>query len=964
MSAVVAPQLSVSLLGNVSLRDGDGNPVSLTRTKALALLAFLCVEAGQWQFRDTLIAFLWPEQSEESGRNNLRVTLHHLRKRFGAHELLETSRTAVRIVDSPLIWLDVAQFMALSEAIDKHAHHSLAECPVCHANLHQLATLYHGDFLSGLYIDDCQPFAEWLFVWQERLQHMARKQLARLAEVELQRSDWGAAEQIARQELFIDSLNEMSHCHLIEALFRQGKLAEARQQYTICADALQAELGIPPAPETQALLERLGNQATALPQAAAQSSSVAETVVVRHNLQAQEAPFFGREEELALLTERLEARDYRLLTIAGPGGVGKSRLARQAGRQVLNAFRDGVFYVPCAGIDSVAEVPHTIAETIGLSLATSLGTPAQQLIGALRSREMLLIIDNIEHIMEIADLLLEIIRQCPSMVLLVTSREQINAQAEDLFPLAGLPYPWDPFEPGAAASAGVRLFGDRAHRLNKQFWLNEDTLPGVVRLCILVEGFPLALELAATWIRDYTVDEIVQIVTADLANLQADLRDLPARHRNLKAIFDYSWQLLGADAQTLLAQLSVFRAGFARTAALAVTGCSPLAFNQLIYKSFLRPEGDGRFSLHELIRQFAERELKQDPTLHQAVAEKHGRYYLELLLAKGEQIVTAAGSALADQLMSDIENIRAAWQNAISRQDAALLYDVCNDFVLFHRYVGHDVMGAELVRQALALDSRHLGPPLREWYRPYLQVHLLDLAWQSTGPEKFAAITAEIEAALQKLNSAQEPIVETQLYLLQSEYKRRAEHGQKPVLTIYEKGLALGRQHGLPQLVARLHNHAGMVNVGIGRFQAGVDHLQQARAIYEQMDNHYDLALLQSRISYASLGLYRIHDVLASNEAAEALLTQSGRHAQLADVHENLGLTYVACGALALAKRHAERARQQYHRAGDRLGESFSLSLYGHVLLHEGDLGRATDHFEHLAASFPAGIIQRLQRVD
>jgi len=259
---------------------------------------------------------------------------------------------------------------------------------------------------------------------------------------------------------------------------------------------------------------------------------------------------------------------------------------------VVLGKNDGVVFVPLEGVQTAAEIPAAIAEALGISFSGGSESPQAELLDILRDKQLLLVIDNLEHVIDDgAGLLLEIIQTAPDVMLLVTSRERLNVQVEDLFPLRGLPYPDTDTDPHAVRYAAVRLFVDRAHRINKGFGLSEDTLSYVVRICRLVEGLPLGLELAATWVRDFSVREIAASLAKDFDLLETDLRDISPRHRNIAAVFEHSWALLTPAEQEVLPQLGVFWGGFTLAAAKQVTGVSPLVLTRLRYKSLLRGSG-------------------------------------------------------------------------------------------------------------------------------------------------------------------------------------------------------------------------------------------------------------------------------------------------------------------------------------------------------------------------------------
>jgi predicted ATPase len=273
------------------------------------------------------------------------------------------------------------------------------------------------------------------------------------------------------------------------------------------------------------------------------------------------------------------------------------------------------------------------------------------------------------------------------VVLLITSRERLNVQAEDLFRLDGLPYP-DDANGEAGHYAAVRLFADRAHRLQKTFRLSDETLPHVARICRLVEGLPLGLELAATWVRDFSVAQIADSLAENIDLLATDLRDISPRHRNLAAVFEYSWQLLTIDERAALSQLAVFRGSFTPTAAGQVANASPLTLTRLRYKSLIRSLGNGRYTMHELLRQLALRKLDENPTAATHCRTRHCHYFLGLLATQAELLNGAQAAQVGAALALDLDNIRHAWRCAAEEGDGARLRQSAAGLAAFFAHMG------------------------------------------------------------------------------------------------------------------------------------------------------------------------------------------------------------------------------------------------------------------------------------
>ncbi|MDX1689334.1 MAG: BTAD domain-containing putative transcriptional regulator, partial [Candidatus Promineifilaceae bacterium] len=512
----------LSLLGSFQVTL-DGEVVTAFRSdKVRALLAYLAVEANRPHRRDMLATLLWGKSDEESARASLRVSLSNLRKALrpltkgetGDPPLHITRQTAQFNDQDPAVWVDVAAFTAHIKATETHPHQDLTHCLVCMRRLAQAVALYRGEFLAGLAMAGSPGFDEWRTVQQERYHQHVLAALDTLTAHHLASGDDEQAQAYARRQLTLTPWREEAHRQLMRALARRGQRAAALAQYQECRRTLADELGVTPTPETRALYEAI--ESGAIAEGAWQRTEEEPASSPPHNLPPQTTPFIGREEELRQLHRRLLDGAYPLVTLAGAGGVGKTRLALAAAEQIVRYFPDGVWFVPLAGVtetDTAESLPDAIASAIAAALDftfTGQRAPTAQLLDYLREKTLLLLLDNFEHLLAAADFILEIVNTAPGVTLLVTTRERLNFQAEYVMRVEGLPVPASAEEEGAAQFSSVRLFVERAERTPAGFTLTGAELPHIIQVCRFVAGLPLGIELAASWIPDHTCAEIVQ----------------------------------------------------------------------------------------------------------------------------------------------------------------------------------------------------------------------------------------------------------------------------------------------------------------------------------------------------------------------------------------------------------------------------------------------------------------------
>ncbi len=391
-------------------------------------------------------------------------------------------------------------------------------------------------------------------------------------------------------------------------------------------------------------------------------------------------PLVGRETEISQLADWVLDGQTRLITLAGPGGVGKSSLALAVAHEVKTRFAQGAFFVPLAHT-APSLVVAAMAEGVGFSFYGS-EEPMNQLMEHLSESESLVILDNFEHLVSAAGLVAEFLQRCPRCTWLVTSRERLNLRGERAFEVSGLSYPPDErIDPGEGYSA-VDLFVERAKQCNPEFTAAGE-LPQIHEICRLTYGLPLGIELAAAWVRLMNCTEIVAEIKANLEFLSSTSRDLPDRHRTLATVFEYSWQLLDESEKRIFRRLSIFRGGFDRDAARAICGASVHDLLPLLDKSLLRKESGGRLAVHELLRKFAEKKLGEHEDDCARVRDSHSDYYAEYLFQRRKGLRGAELKTALASIRVELENIRHALDWALETHRFQALERCLEDLMLF-----------------------------------------------------------------------------------------------------------------------------------------------------------------------------------------------------------------------------------------------------------------------------------------
>lgn len=622
-------KLHIEMLGALQVRVGE-EIVDFRTDAQRVLLAYLAVHQARPQRRDTLAGLLSPDRPDKEALTYLRNRLTRLRRAVGDNNAtppwFETDRKQIALRTGADIFVDVVRFEACMATVGTHAHRQLAGCPTCLAQLQEAVDLVRGELLAGLNFPS-DTWEGWLLTQREYYQQRGLAGMTQLLEARLARGEWAEVLELAQRQLGMEPWLEGAHRAIMQAHVYLGDRNAALAQYEQCELLLWDELGVKPDAETTSLFERLKAQDGELP-----SSVLRLPSSVPDNLPLQTTRFFGREAEQAQLLERLVDPAYRLVTLVGTGGIGKTRLAIEVGQRVKMSFPEGVWFVPLDGVrGGMEQIKIGVGEALGLGQVGKQLT-GEQVLAILRDKRVLLIFDNCESLLDEIAFIPGWLRRAPGVAILATSRERLNFQAEVVVGLRGL---GEVGEVGVVPGRGKpnpaqALFTERAQMARADFTLTDENLPLVRQICQLVDGSPLGISLAAAWVRRRSLEQIIDEMGRSLDILSTRMRDIDPRHRSMRAVFETSWQLLMPEEQKILAALSVFPTTFTAGAAEGVTGATLFDLDVLCEKSLLQQEVESeRYLLHSLVRQFSASKLMGE-------TERFNRAFVDYFYAYAE----------------------------------------------------------------------------------------------------------------------------------------------------------------------------------------------------------------------------------------------------------------------------------------------------------------------------------------
>jgi predicted ATPase/DNA-binding SARP family transcriptional activator len=881
-------RLSLTLFGSFAASLSN-HILHLPTDKARALLAYLALTPAAPLRRETLAGLLWPDQPEAQARQNLRQTAARLRRAIADHDpelagrLLDLTRETIEL-HAEHCDADVVAFRRHLLAARNHPHTSLDRCPACLAELQAATTLYRrGDLLAGFSVPGAAPFEEWLLLQRENLYQQQLEALHNLTIAYEQQGLLDEARQTALWQIQQEPWREEAHRQLMRLLAGGGQRAAALAQYQTCRQILQDELGVEPSPETDALLAQIMDGS--LPLTASHSPAPAP-----HPWPRMAAPLIGRDIEIAEILLLLADPSCRILTMSGPGGIGKTSLALAVGEKLsaeLPAwFAGGVYFVPLAELTNASQLPGAVATAVGLEL-NQRRTIASQVEHFLQHKSALLILDNLEHLVEDAVWLHSLISASIHLKCLVTAREPLNWQGEWRYPLEGLAYPQDDVAGGQFGA--VQLFVQAARQVEPGFAYNADNRRDIIHICQLVYGWPLALRMAAAWVRMMSCAAIAAQISTSLDFLTTSMRDVPPRQRSMRAIFDHTWSSLSEAEQRLLCQLAVFRGGFTLAAVQETAAASPLLLRALVDKALVQyDQQSGRYQLHELLRQFALEKAGADPASHDRAQQSHSHYYLRLLRNQGDRLNSTTARPALELIKADVDNVRRAWFWAASRQEHDLLAVSLSRLALFfERAIPPQEAIAFYRRTVAALEENAGDKPVS------LIAHVLHyMANRLLFTGQYGEATATLTGAREMAGSLDDVSLASLLSMTQAHVYR--EQGQyEQALAILAEALAFSQRRNYREGIARALHHQGNTLWYMADYEQAGQCYEEGRRIYEELGQVEAATTLTGNIGVVQWRLGQHNEALALYEVTLNAVRQVGDIARIALWLGNVALVYV-----------------------------------------------------------------------
>lgn len=923
--------LEIALFGTLLVRI-DGLPMPSVRSRKVHwLLALLTLRDGSEVERDWLASVLWPDSLEKQALFNLRQTLAHLRQALGrAGERLLTPTSHTLCLDLTGATVDLTAFDAAVAQAEPAA-------------LEQAVALYRGPLLEGCLEEWCLPERRR----REEVYLDALESLAEAAEGEPDR-----AIRLLRKVIGIDPLRECAQRRLMQALAKRGEVATAIQVYRELRLYLHQHLQTEPDPETVALFAQIREQAR---QRAEVSPAEASSLPSLNRLPAPLTNLIGREEELAQIHSLLS--NARLVTLLGPGGVGKTRLAIAAAQKMQSDYADGVCLVDLSALNDPDLLPAAVAAALGLrqERRTDLKGALQDY---LKSRRMLLVLDNCEQLIEAcASLAASLLEAAPQLRILTTSRHILGLTGEVRWQTPPLPT----LAPNLLIETvdrkewtsvlreyeAVQLFLERAEQASTQFRLTPQNAADIARICAYLDGLPLAIELAAAQTRSLSVGRIRARLESGRGLPASEDRTLLPRRQTLRATLDWSYTLLTAPEKALLRRVSVFSGGWSLEAAESVCadGVIPaeavlVLLTRLIDQSLVvyqQRGGDHGYRLLETIRQYGQERLRE-ANEQAALRQRHQVYFQELAEEAAMHWKGPDQGLWLERLDADHDNLRAAITESLAQSDAEAGLRFCAALHPFWRIRGYLDEGRAYCRAVLELESEETSAPAR--------------AKALNGAGALAFLQGDLSAArgyfeeglaIDRTAGDREGMA-THLNNLGLVALHLGEYSAAQ--GCFEESLILAREVGNSVLVSKMLNNLGIISRHRGDFVEAQNYYEQGLAIQRKLGDRQGVAQILGNLGSVTYYQARYAEARRYYEESLILVQELGSPLSIAAALNNLGNVSQEEHDYATAQRYYERSLAIHQGVGERREIARSLNNLGNIALSQEVYDSAQDYFE------------------
>ncbi len=949
--------IELNLLGSPLIKIPQHPALNGFSDRELALIAYIaCQDVAK--SRTQIGELLWTGRSSSQARSNLRTFLTRHRKKLEKVLIIGRDRISFKSAEG---WVDAAEFSNRLQSAKRFGHRELKPTAKTAERYRKALRLYKGPFLDGVELNEDSDISEWIDLERDRFEQEMFYASEYLIQFSIHDERFEDGLLLCEELLTHDYYNEKIQRYFVHCLAYTKSAEAVRNYFETYTAQLQSDINVAPGKElTQAVKAILEDRHEF--SAATQVYNSALSINIPSS-PLPTRPLIGRHQEAALIKQKLIQSSQRLITIVGIGGIGKTHLALHSAEEIASEFVDGVLFVSLAdqspetqlAADSELHLIETLAAgKLNLTLNGRRET-AEQLFSYLRERDMLIVIDNAESDLEnVGPFATKLLAQAPGVKLLVTSRTPLNLRAELVVLLKNLSIPTegttiDHIALSEGSFDSVRLFDTCARLVFDQFEMTDANLPSIIRICHLVSGIPLAIELAATWIGHYSCEEIVEAIEQDISFLSTRFVDHPERHADMSQLFNHSWKLLNRDEQQALLKLSTFAGSFSRGAAEHLLDDSLGTLISLVDKSMLNISHGGRYDMHDLVRRFVSEKWTefygaQADEEQEKAKDQFGRYFFETVTALAAKLHVEEPAPIIKTIQLELSNILSGWRWALEARQFGLLIGTINSLSRFYHFTGlyHEAL-SHFTKSAESLE--HLHPTLEtEAQADFLKVMVRIQAKVSFYQLRLRQYTEGLrvaEKAVEYGQLADDPSALAEAHLNYGEANKfvnlidLAEHS-------FNKALTLARDGSDMRLESVALRQMGRLAWGNGEIEEADRYYWQALAIERKRGDL--LAQAQLVVALAQSAELRGNLSLAQSyydEGIENCLKLTNNH-RLNEIRLYLGQVYSFQGAYDRATLIFEQTLADSQEAGDvySVGESYRGFAVVHYLEGRLDEGK------------------------
>ncbi len=911
--------------------------ITLTNRKGIGLLAYLLIESDHAHSREFLLGLLWPDLPTASAQNNLRVTWAYLQKALGTSDSKEEphligDRLTLRFNPLSDYELDVVRFNTLMEACRLHPHPDKYDCSECAERLTQALDLVRGDFLDKFSLPNCVQFDDWSLMQRKQFQKQVTSALEQLATFHERAGQMAEAEGAIRRLLEYDPLSESAYRQLMRVLARADQRSAALDAYETFRRLLATDLGLAPAIETVTLAEQIRALA---PVESHARQAVLPPVFTR---------FFGRQKESARLVDLLSRRTVRLVTLTGPGGVGKTRLAIEVAHRMAGDLAYEICLVELAGVTNESSVDDAVAAALRLPTNTGRSTTAA-IVDYLRDRSMLIVLDNCEHLVKAcARFVQTLCREAAGLTVLATSRIPLHLDEEHVVRLEPFATPKINGTKNLTITDSLRfdsvqLFTNRAAQSLLHFTLTDENVLAVARICQQLDGIPLAIEIAAAQTHVMPIEAIAERLDQRFAWLNRRTAGTIPRQRTLHTLIDWSYELLSPENQLVFRRVAVFAGGW--TLEAAETVCAPAEpcgeiLADLVDHSLVIFEVDGnrqRYRMHETIRQFAEEHL-QGSHQEAETLERHAYYYAHLVSQAAENPAGQPLPARLGTVQDDHDNLQRAfdWLLAHDREQALALVAQLGTDLNFWELSGFFQEGRRWLQRVLDATDTSVSLPHAK-----ALLAAADLSSAISDFDYGLQCARQAQQLFQQLGDREGEIDARLAYYGLAELSGNLTNLQVQAEEVLLEAERISYTAG----IAKARMVLGTVAYHVGKDQAAIEYILPSIAMWRQLERPFDLATALNRLAGALLGNKKYAAAQQAFEECRDIYRSLGYRRGVALAVQNLGNVAYQLGDYAQARALYCEGLQIRYELGLQRGYAYSFEFIADVEEIENHYERA-----------------------